>query len=391
MNKIKDTTGLVKRDSSLYHINGKTFASAITAELTSEIPINRNDPDWILQSVKVDPNSIIEIPAGCIEFAGKNGFVTIGSLNNFSAIIGKAKSKKTFLVTLLMGAILCRGGLYEAIKCRFSDDANELILFDTEQATHHVIRTAKRALHLAEASDAPNFFAYCLRKFPPKERMELIRHRIYNTHPGSIVIIDGVRDLAFDINSGEEATHITSALMKWTEERQIHIIVIIHQNKGDNNARGHLGAEITNKAETVLSVTKDPENPMISCVEPEYCRDKEFEPFAFSVNEQGLPYLVDNWIQQTDKEGKKKALVPHLIELVTHKEVLNEVFRNGSRLRYKQLQTEIKTAFQKYAVVFGDNKAAEFISYYKKQRLVRENEGREQGERTTTYSLCQPL
>ena len=32
---------------------------------------------------------------------------------------------------------------------------------------------------------------------------------------------------------------------------------ILHQNKGDENARGHIGTELNNKAETVLLVEKD--------------------------------------------------------------------------------------------------------------------------------------
>ena len=45
--------------------------------------------------------------------------------------------------------------------------------------------------------------------------------------------------------------------MQWTDDRQIHIHTILHQNKGDENARGHIGTELNNKAETVLLVEKD--------------------------------------------------------------------------------------------------------------------------------------
>ena len=48
--------------------------------------------------------------------------------------------------------------------------------------------------------------------------------------------------------------------MQWTDDRQIHIHTILHQNKGDENARGHIGTELNNKAETVLLVEKDKSN-----------------------------------------------------------------------------------------------------------------------------------
>jgi len=54
--------------------------------------------------------------------------------------------------------------------------------------------------------------------------------------------------------------------MQWTDDRQIHIHTILHQNKGDENARGHIGTELNNKAETVLLVEKDKSNGDISNV-----------------------------------------------------------------------------------------------------------------------------
>ncbi len=49
-------------------------------------------------------------------------------------------------------------------------------------------------------------------------------------------MIDGIRDLLTDINSPDQATEITDFLMKWAERFNIHIIVILHQNKTDTHA-----------------------------------------------------------------------------------------------------------------------------------------------------------
>ena len=76
------------------------------------------------------------------------------------------------------------------------------------------------------------------------------------------MIIDGIRDFVYDINSPSESTKIITLLMQWTDERQIHIHAILHQNKGDENTRGHIGTELNNKAETVLLVEKAPPNAM---------------------------------------------------------------------------------------------------------------------------------
>ncbi|MCU9931164.1 mobilization protein, partial [Escherichia coli] len=76
------------------------------------------------------------------------------------------------------------------------------------------------------------------------------------------------------------ATMIVSKLMKWSEEKNILIVTVLHQNKGDNNARGHIGTELNNKAETVLSVSKSSDNEMVSIVQAEMCRNLEPESFA---------------------------------------------------------------------------------------------------------------
>ena len=47
--------------------------------------------------------------------------------------------------------------------------------------------------------------------------------------------------------------------------------------EGDENARGHIGTELSNKAETVLQVEKDENNPDISKVKAAHIRAVDFE------------------------------------------------------------------------------------------------------------------
>ena len=89
-----------------------------------------------------------------------------------------------------------------------------------------------------------------------------MREAIYRTENVGLVVIDGIRDMVYDINSSSESTKVISLLMTWTGERNIHIHTILHQNKGDEHARGHIGTELSNKAETVLQVEKDEKNPV---------------------------------------------------------------------------------------------------------------------------------
>ena len=60
--------------------------------------------------------------------------------------------------------------------------------------------------------------------------------------------------------------------MEWSSKYDLHIHCVLHQNKGDNNVRGHIGTEMNNKAETVLVITKSTTNPDISEVKALYQR-----------------------------------------------------------------------------------------------------------------------
>ncbi len=253
--------------------------------------IPKRDIGKFAKSLIIDPSKEVEAPPIILSFDTERSS-TICTLGNFSLLMGKAKSRKTFLITALAAAAISDECSISGLVGSMPDD-RRTILFDTEQASYHVHRTVKRICTQARNSNPDNFIAYGLRPLTPAERVEVIEHVIQTTERPGIVIIDGIRDLlTMGINNEEEATEIISKILKWTHEYHIHIMLVLHQNKNDMNARGHIGTEAMNKAETVLSVSKDARNNEISIVTPEYCRDIEFEPFAFLINSDGLPELT---------------------------------------------------------------------------------------------------
>lgn len=178
----------------------------------------------------------------------------IGTLGNFSASTGKAKSKKTFNVSAILAAALTNGEVLRYI-AEFPDDKRTILYFDTEQSPYHCQRVMKRALRLAGLPvdmHPENLIFAQLRAITPDLRLELIDNAIANTPDVGLVIIDGVRDLMFDINNAIESSRLIGKLMEWTDKYQIHIHTVLHLNKSDDNVRGHVGAELNNKAETVL-------------------------------------------------------------------------------------------------------------------------------------------
>jgi hypothetical protein len=328
----------------------------------------------ILEGCRIHVSDTIPKPEGCLEIVSGTERTMIATLGNFSAIIGKAKSKKTFLISMAVSSAVKGQMIMQKFKSMLPEGKGRVLFFDTEQSRYHVQKVVKRICHLANIPKPDNLECFALRPMETKRRIELIEHALETIEGVGLVVIDGIRDLVMDINDPKESTTIVTKLMQWTERKGIHVMTAIHQNKGDTNARGHLGTEIINKAETIISVTKDSKDPQISVVEPEYLREKEFLPFAIGVHNTGVPYILHDW--QPPKPGRKGHL-PSDIPDATHHVVLGKVLERNEEPSYEETWRSIKLAFDDMKMGFGDNTAKQFLSYYTtKGWVVKRQEGR---------------
>jgi len=322
--------------------------------------------EW-LKMAKIDPLEKIERPPVCLSIIDGEHEGIIGTLGNFSLIIGKAKSKKTFSLSLFLSALVANQTVFGKFKGSLPENKTKVVFFDTEQGRYHVDRVYRRICKLIGIDNPVNFETYCLRQFTALQRLEIIDYKIQTDPDIGFVAIDGIRDLVSSINDIHECNEVLSYLLRWTEQKHIHLMTIIHQNKGDFNARGHLGTELVNKAETVLAVARDPQDRNISTVEPSETRDREPEPFAFTVDENGLPVLVDGW--EKVEATTKKAVLPDAISDDYHKEKLKGIFKDlGDHVKGGELKDCIKTVFE-----LGDSKAIQFRAYYLSENWIIRN------------------
>ena len=275
----------------------------------------------------------------------------IGTLGNFSASIGKAKSKKTFNVSAIVAAALKNGTVLRYV-AELPEDKRKILYVDTEQSPYHCLKVMKRILRMAglpDDKDNEHLEFLALRKYTPEQRIRIVEQAIYNTPDIALVIIDGIRDMVYDINSPGESTRIISKLMQWTDDRQIHIHTILHQNKGDENARGHIGTELNNKAETVLLVEKDKNNGDISNVSAMHIRAMDFEPFAFRINDNALPELMEGYKPEAKKPGRpeEEKFDPyrHITEQ-QHRIALEAVFGLKEEYGYKELEKALIKSYK---------------------------------------------
>ena len=299
----------------------------------------------------------------------------IGTLGNFSASIGKAKSKKTFNVSAIAASALS-GRTVLRYRSMFPENKRKILYIDTEQGRHHCQQVLKRILRLAEMPDdkvPENLIMLSLRKFAPRVRLLIVEEAIGTTPDLGLVIIDGIRDFLYDINSSSESTEVISKFMQWTDDKQIHIHTVLHQNKNDEHARGHIGTELNNKAETILQVEVDKEDKAISVVEAVHIRDRDFEPFAFRINEDVLPELVEPYQPRKRGVGRpaKGPFDPARdIPEDVHRAALDAVFAEGSIGSYREYQERLKEGYELQGVKFGGNHATKVAAFLREQQMV---------------------
>lgn len=305
----------------------------------------------------------------------KIGDSVIGTLGNFSASIGKAKSKKTFNVSAIVASALSDGRVLH-YSSEFPSDKRCILYIDTEQGRHHCQKVLNRILRLANLPtdiDPENLKLLALRKYSPEERLAIVEYALDTIPNIGLVIIDGIRDFVYDINSPSEATRIISKLMQWTDDRQIHIHTILHQNKNDEHARGHIGTELNNKAEAIMQIEVDKDDKSISIVEAVHIRDKEFEPFAFRINEQALPELVESFSPKEKKVGrpKKDPFDPYRdIPESVHRKALELTFANGDISGYDQVRGALQAGYANAGYKLSYNKSVDVLKFLTNKRMV---------------------
>ncbi|MGZ4160891.1 MAG: hypothetical protein ACXVNF_08880, partial [Neobacillus sp.] len=264
----------------------------------------------------------------------------------------------------------------------------KVLLFDTEQSRYHLQKIVKRVAKLANISEPGNLTTYGLRAYPPAERLEMIEFQIYNTPNLGIVVIDGIRDLISSINDEEQSTMISSKLLKWSQELEIHIIVVLHMNKGDNNARGHLGTELQNKAESVFTVTKSESDKNIIVVEATSTRGIEPEPIAFTIDQYGNPSILNDWSKETSKTAQKpQKTSPWEVAVETHMVILRPLFKKKKSFTSREfldaLSMELKRHLETANV--SRERVGEWKSHLVKEGIVLESGT--PGTRSVRFSL----
>lgn len=263
-----------------------------------EKPKDKNQLEQILSDCFIDLSIPVQRPPVAIEINDFDSGVIykkrLFTLGNFSAITGKSKSKKSMLTSVLLAAATSNESIYNKLTGTLPDKKRMVILFDTEQSSYDAWIYAKRTMKILNI-DYENFGAFEMRDKTPLERCELIAYA-FEKMQGQIgyAVIDGIADLVKSINDEDEAIRVVTLLMGITKKYNCHITLIIHQNKNDTWATGHIGSAILKKCEVVMSVIKDENQTLKSKVCCDMIRGtSDFSDFEIEINDKGIPVIND--------------------------------------------------------------------------------------------------
>lgn len=334
--------------------------------------LSKEDIKRIVDSSYLEANHKFEYPPVCLEISGEYGKQIFATLGNFSTIIAPPKVGKTTLTGVIAGVLLTGNQISKFISS-LPENKRVVAWADTEQGKTECIKTIQSICSQTTGNKTEhpeNLKFLSLRKYGKDIRLDVIEYIVYNTPNIGFLVIDGVRDLVSSINNEVEATIIADKLLKWSEEANIHILTILHQNKGDANARGHLGTELMNKAETVASLSRGDNNgTRTTIIDPKFTRHKEFESFAFTIDDYG------NVSEAELKQGyePKNPTVDQLTGQQL-KSITMECFSSVQYLPYSKVWQEIKKALLAHEIAYGDNKSKEVLKRLITERYIGYNE-----------------
>ena len=215
------------------------------------------------------------------------------------AFTGRAKSGKTFVISILMTLCVAREIL--TFK-RMADEPLRVLWYDTEQSdnstqdilVNRIIPLFQRTMGDDEPFPEHMFDIFNVRNVDRAHREAYFLEAIEHYRP-DLVILDGIRDLVSDINDGSVAQDMMEKLMKTAQAFNCCMVCVLHQNKsGDSrDPRGWLGTELLNKAYDVFATEKIMPQRIFK-LEQLYTRKYDIEQcLYFLVDDEGLPCVTE--------------------------------------------------------------------------------------------------
>lgn len=204
---------------------------------------------------------------------GKYGIIARANLHTLQGTkkAGKSAAGLALIVAALKG---------DFIGITASREDLAVLWIDTEQDKNTLRKKAKAVLSMAGLDTPPDRLKIVtLRGYGgPADALAATLQAI-EENAADFVFLDGVVDLCQAFNDEEKSRDVVRQLEARAEKYGAAILGLIHTNKKDNEARGHLGAIMVQKSAEIYQVDKEGDTAKVT--QP-FSRFAPVPPFSFS-------------------------------------------------------------------------------------------------------------
>ena len=110
-----------------------------------------------------------------------------------------------------------------------------------------------------------------------------------------------------------------------------------------------------------------------------HIRAMDFEPFAFRINDNALPELIEGYRPEAKKPGRRKRKSSTLTGILPNSSTgiaLEAAFGLKEEYGYKDLETALVKAYMSVGVKLNHQKAVSLITMLRNKRMIVQENGR---------------
>lgn len=248
---------------------------------------------------------------------------------NLHTLRGAPKTGKSAAGLALIAAAL-KG---EFIGIKANRDNLAVLWIDTEQDKNTLRQKARAVLDMAGLDAQPEALkVVTLRGYGSPADALAATLRAIEENAADFVFLDGVVDLCRAFNDEEESREVVRRLETHAEQYGAAILGLIHTNKKDDEARGHLGAIMQQKSAEIYQVNKR-EGENIANVTQPFSRFAPVPGFAFA--------FADDFKITTAADAQQRASNEALERM---RSTFATLFNNAEKLSKTELKKAYKSA-----------------------------------------------
>lgn len=255
-------------------------SDALWAEINDEIERSWNDEDTEY----------------CLSFRHQVGASSevfgVASPGMIVLVGGRHKSRKSAFISALIAS-----NIANQERCGHRLDGTGMIIwFDTEQSKRWVKLSRERMMVMGNIMTREEFerrviYVPMAGFSSPTKKMAVINEVLGRFTNILAVILDGAKDIVFDVNDNKECTAAVGVLRAEANRRMFVLITVMHINKLDRNMNGHMGGILEKICDFRYDVVYDEDttNSLVSCA---FSRGERVPPFTFEALRGNIPQIL---------------------------------------------------------------------------------------------------